>query len=131
MAGLPRITAEGTLVGDPELRFTPAGIPVTKYRIACNERIYDKHTGQWRDGTTTYLTGSVWRELGETVAAELHKGDHILVTGSLRMREWEQDGTRRVEYEIDTAAIAASVRAPKANRSVVPTGDTTDNDPPF
>jgi single-strand DNA-binding protein len=108
MTGLPNISAEGTLVGDPELRFTPNGTAVAKFRIACNERKFSK--GEWVEGSTTYLTGSAWRKLGEHLTESLRKGDRVVVAGSLRQREWEaDDGTMRYEYEIDAHHIGPSL----------------------
>jgi len=111
MNGLPTIHAEGTLTADPEVRFTPAGHAVTKYRIACNKRVYDKSAGEWREDGTTFITGSAWRDLGLNLAESCHKGDRIVVVGSLTQREWEaDDGTKRTAYEIDTTEVGVSVK---------------------
>ena len=41
-AGDTQITIAGNLVDDPELRFTPAGQPVAKFRVASTPRFLDK-----------------------------------------------------------------------------------------
>ena len=51
---------------DPELRFTPSGQPVAKFRIASTPRFYDKQSGQWKDGDTLFLTVNVWRQPSRT-----------------------------------------------------------------
>ena len=131
MTGLPYITAEGTLVGDPELRFTPSGTPVAKWRIACNERRFNKTTSEWETGRTTFITGSCWRKLAENTAETLRKGDLVLVTGHLSMREWETDGKKQTAYEIDADSIAPSLAFTTARieRPDRTTGDTTADDP--
>ncbi|HMD23612.1 MAG TPA: single-stranded DNA-binding protein, partial [Streptosporangiaceae bacterium] len=49
-AGDTAITIAGNLVDDPELRFTPAGQPVAKFRVASTPRYLDKNTNEWKDG---------------------------------------------------------------------------------
>ena len=51
-----QMTLAGNLVEDPELRFTPAGQPVAKFRVASTPRYYDNSTGQWKDGDSLFLT---------------------------------------------------------------------------
>ncbi len=53
-------TLGANLVEDPELRLTNSGQPVAHLRLANTERRYDRQTGQWTDGATTYLRGTVW-----------------------------------------------------------------------
>ena len=56
------LTIAGNLVDDPELRFTPAGQPVARFRIASTPRFYDKTANAWKDGDTLFLTVNVWRQ---------------------------------------------------------------------
>ena len=53
---------------DPELRFTPSGQPVAKFRIASTPRYYDKASREWKDGEALFLTVNVWRQAAENVA---------------------------------------------------------------
>jgi len=62
MSNETTITITGNLVDDPELRFTPAGQPVTKFRIASTPRYRDNATGEWKDGDTLFLTSGVGKE---------------------------------------------------------------------
>ncbi len=55
-AGDTAITIAGNLVDDPELRFTPAGQPVAKFRVASTPRYLDKNTNEWKDGDSLFLT---------------------------------------------------------------------------
>ena len=52
----------------PELRFTPSGQPVARFRIASTPRQFDKQSGEWRDGDTLFLTINVWRQAAENAA---------------------------------------------------------------
>ena len=46
-----QMTLAGNLVEDPELRFTPAGQPVAKFRMASTPRYKDNATGECKDAT--------------------------------------------------------------------------------
>lgn len=87
------LTIVGNLTGDPELRFTPAGIAVAKFTIAHNPRSLDKTSGEWRDGTPTFMDCAVWRNLAEHVVETLKAGHRAIVTGHLRTQTWETDGS--------------------------------------
>ena len=67
-AGDTQITIVGNLVDDPELRFTPAGQPVARFRVASTPRFLDKNTNEWKDGDSLFLTCNVWRQAAENVA---------------------------------------------------------------
>ncbi|HJZ26154.1 MAG TPA: single-stranded DNA-binding protein, partial [Streptosporangiaceae bacterium] len=80
-AGDTQITITGNLVDDPELRFTPAGQPVAKFRIASTPRYLDKNTNEWKDGDSLFLTCNVWRQAAENVAESLTRGMRVIVSG--------------------------------------------------
>ena len=50
------ITLTGNLVDNPELRFTPAGVAVARFRLASTPRYRDSSTGEWKDGDTLFMT---------------------------------------------------------------------------
>lgn len=110
MNGLPQITVVGTLTGDPELKFTNSGAAVASVRIAANERRYNKTSGQFENGATTFLTGTVWRDYAEHVASSLHRGDKVIAIGVLKQRDWEKDGVKRTAVELDIEEIGPTLR---------------------
>ena len=81
MSNETTLTIAGNLVDDPELRFTPSGQPVAKFRIASTPRFYDKATGEWKDGDTLFLTVNVWRQAAENVAESMTRGTRAIVQG--------------------------------------------------
>jgi single-strand DNA-binding protein len=116
------LTITGNLVDDPELRFTPAGQPVARFRIASTPRFYDKQAGEWKDGESLFLTCNVWRQAAENVAGSLTKGSRVIVAGRLRQRSYEKDGEKRTVYEIEADEVGVSLRnatakVTKASRS--------------
>ena len=105
------LTLTGNLVDDPELRFTPAGQPVARFRIASTPRYRDNATGEWKDGDTLFLTCQVWRQAAENVAESLEKGMRAIVTGRLRQRNYEtKEGEKRTVYELQIDEAGPSLR---------------------
>ena len=88
-AGDTQITITGNLVDDPELRFTPSGQPVAKFRIASTPRYMDRSTNEWKDGDSLFLTCQAWRQLAENAAESLNRGTRVIVAGRLRQRSYE------------------------------------------
>lgn len=111
MAGETVITVVGNLVDDPELRFTPSGAAVAKFRVASTPRTFDRQTNEWKDGESLFLTCSVWRQVAENVAESLQRGMRVIVQGRLKQRSYEdREGIKRTVYELDVDEVGASLR---------------------
>lgn len=108
---LPQISMEGRVVNDPELRFAPSGTAVGSFRIAANDRKFNRDTNEWTDGDPLFLSVTCFKQLAENCAESLRKGDLVVVNGKLQMREWETDGgEKRSRVEILADSVAASIR---------------------
>ena len=119
-AGDTAITIAGNLVDDPELRFTPAGQPVARFRVASTPRFLDKNTNEWKDGDSLFLTCNVWRQAAENVAESLTRGMRVIVSGRLRQRSYEtKEGEKRTVYEVEVDDVGPSLRnaSAKVNRA--------------
>ena len=109
--GDTQITIAGNLVDDPELRFTPAGQPVARFRVASTPRFRDNSTGEWKDGDSLFLTCNVWRQAAENVAESLQRGMRVIVSGRLRQRSYEtKEGEKRTVYEVEVDDVGPSLR---------------------
>ena len=136
-AGDTVITIVGNLVDDPELRFTPSGAAVAKFRIASTPRFLDKQTNEWKDGESLFLSCNVWRQAAENVAESLQRGMRVIVQGRLKQRSYEtKEGEKRTVYEIEVDEVGPSLR--NATAKVAKTqrggggggfGGAADNDP--
>ncbi|MET9296668.1 single-stranded DNA-binding protein [Streptomyces sp. NPDC003077] len=121
MAGETVITVVGNLVDDPELRFTPSGAAVAKFRVASTPRTFDRQTNEWKDGESLFLTCSVWRQAAENVAESLTRGTRVIVQGRLKQRSYEdREGVKRTVYELDVEEVGASLK--NATAKVTKTG---------
>lgn len=98
----------GNLVSDPVRRVTAAGVVVTRMRIASNHRRFDRDRGEWISSDPVYLDVNCWRQLGDNVAASLKKGDSVLVSGRLTMREYDDasGGPRRQSYAVEASSVS-------------------------
>jgi single-strand DNA-binding protein len=118
-AGDIAITLVGNLTGDPELRFTPSGQAVANFTVASTARTLDKATNEWKDGDTTFIRCSVWRQYAENVAESLTKGTRVVVTGRLRVRQYEtREGGKGTSVECDVDEVGPALRyaTAKVNR---------------
>jgi single-strand DNA-binding protein len=110
-AGDTQITIVGNLVDDPELRFTPNGQAVAKFRVASTPRFRDQQSGEWKDGESLFLTCNVWRQAAENVAESLQRGMRVIVQGRLRQRSYEtREGEKRTVYEIEADEVGPSLK---------------------
>src|SRR5215510_8422037 len=111
MAGDTTITVIGNLTDDPELRFTPSGAAVAKFRVASTPRIMDRQTNEWKDGEPLFLSCTVWRQAAENVAESLQRGARVIVSGRLRQRSYEtKEGEKRTVMELEVDEVGPSLR---------------------
>lgn len=87
----------GNLTRDPELTETNSGIKVCRFAIAVTRN----YTGSDGDRKTDFFNCVAWRGLGETVARYAHKGNKIGVSGSIELRNYEDnEGVKRTAVDI-------------------------------
>lgn len=111
MANDNTITIIGNLTEDPELRYTPAGVPVANCRVAVNRRMFNRETNSWDDRLDGYFTVNVWRGYAENAAESLRRGSRVLVMGRLISRSYEdKEGQTRWVTEIEADEICPSLK---------------------
>jgi len=132
------MTVVGNLVDNPDLRITPGGTALCRFTVAATRRLYDGKTGAWKDGDPLFLPCTAWRDLAENIAeSQLGKGTRVVVTGRLRMSQWEANtGEKRTGYSLDVDDIGASMRfahvtAKKLARTSAGQRPAQDAEPPF
>ncbi len=111
MAGDTTITVVGNLTADPELRFTPSGAAVANFTVASTPRIYDRQSGEWKDGEALFLRCNIWREAAENVAESLTRGSRVILSGRLKQRSFEtKEGEKRTVMEVEVEEIGPSLK---------------------
>ena len=105
------LTIVGRLGGDPEMRYTPAGAPVTSFSVA-TDRTYKDNAGKTTKEVTWFRV-TAWGKLGENANAYLHKGSRALIEGRLNPDPAtggpkifnRRDGTAGANFELTAETI--------------------------
>lgn len=115
------VTISGNIGNDPTYNTTRSGDPVVNFRVGSSSGYFDKNSGSWVDEGTSWYAVSAFRDLAEHGKASLRRGDPVIVTGSLKIKEWENEGRKGTSADIVASAIghdlnkgtSAFVRRPK------------------
>jgi len=95
-----KIMLIGNLGRDPEMRYTPAGKPVTQFSVAVSHSKPDGQGG-WVDEGTDWYRISVFGDRAERAAEQLRKGNKVFVEGRFKTREFEgKDGEKRLSLDV-------------------------------
>lgn len=115
MSNETTMTITGNLTEDPEMRYTPQGQPVVRFRVASTPRYLDKSTGEWKDGDSLFLTCNAWRQMAENASESLVRGTRVIVQGRLRQRSYEtKQGEKRTVYELEVDDLGPSLKSASA-----------------
>lgn len=124
-----------TLVGfitEPRHIVTSEGLPITSFRLASTQRRFDRASNSWVDGETNWYTVTAFRQLAVNASSSLHKGDRVIVSGRVRVRDWRADEKSGTSVEVDADAIGHDLLwgTSAFHRTVVsrPVAPTTDGD---
>jgi single-strand DNA-binding protein len=100
-----QITLVGNLGNDPEMRYTPSGVPVVSFRMAVNKS-WTGDDGQRQDKTTWFRV-TAWRKLAETVSQYLTKGAKVMVVGEIEEARpyTDRDGNLRASLEVTAQVV--------------------------
>ncbi len=100
------VSVVGNLTANPVLRQTDDGRKVASFRLACTTRRWDAARSEYADGKTSFFAVSCWGNLGSNVAESLRKGERVLVSGRLAVREYSVDEkSTRNSVDIDATAV--------------------------
>ncbi len=99
MVSLNKVMIIGYVGGDPEMRFTPGGNPVTSFSVA-TDRVFKSSEGE-RKQETEWFNVVTWNKLAEQCNQFLTKGKLIYVEGRLHTRSWDgNDGQKHYRTEV-------------------------------
>jgi single-strand DNA-binding protein len=94
----------GHLGRDPEMRYTPSGVPVTSFSVATTRK-WTNANGEPQEKTTWFRV-TAWRKLAETCAQYLHKGSSVLVEGDIDASAWtDREGNARASLELTASNV--------------------------
>src|SRR5271157_6053910 len=112
----------GRLGKDPELKYTPSGVPVAKFSLATDESFKDR-TGE-QQKRTEWHNIVAWQKLAEICGEYLTKGKLVYIEGRIQSRQWEdQDQNKRTSYEIVASRMQMLGSRAESERAAA-TGET-------
>lgn len=100
-----QITLTGLVATSPRHIVTADGLSITSFRLASNQRRFDRSKTAWVDGDTNWYTVTSFRQLAANVASSIERGQRIVVTGRLCVRDWEARETTGTTVEIEAESI--------------------------
>jgi single-strand DNA-binding protein len=98
-------TVTGLVATTPRHLVTQDGLPITSFRLAASLRKYDKQLNRWVDAETNWFTITSFRQLAVNSSVSISKGDRVLVTGRLRVRDWDNGERAGTSVELEAESI--------------------------
>jgi single-strand DNA-binding protein len=98
MANLNRVLLIGNLTRDPELRYTPKGIPIADIGVAVNRKWTDESGAKKEE--VTFVDVTLWGRPAEIAQQYLRKGSPVFLEGRLHLDTWEQNGQKRSRLRV-------------------------------
>lgn len=129
------ITLTGVVATDPRTITTGEGLAITSFRLASPQRRFDRTSQKWVDGDTNWYTITSFRQLATNSSASVKKGERVVVTGRLRIRNWETGERTGTNIEVEaeamghdlmwgTAAFSRTISAAPVDKLQDEAGDT-------
>lgn len=108
---MTNVTITGNLAYEPEIRFTPTGKKVAQLVIIENRR-RPTDNGGWEDAEPNTFRVEVWGQTVENLAESCHKGDRLVVVGTIVTDRWEdkESGESRSMQRIRADEVGFSLR---------------------
>ncbi len=99
------VTVSGLVATTPRHLVTQDGLPITSFRMAASHRRFDRTANKWVDGETNWFTVTAFRQLAINSAGSVSKGERVLVTGKLRVRDWDNGERAGTSVEVEAEAL--------------------------
>ena len=99
------ITLTGLVATVPHVVSSDDKVPFTSFRLASNQRYFDRRTSEWVAGETNWYTVTAFRALALNAGTSVHKGDRVLVTGRLKIRRWESGEKTGTSVDVEADSI--------------------------
>jgi single-strand DNA-binding protein len=122
------VTAAGIVATTPRHVQTDEGLDITSFRLASNRRRYDDELQQWVDVDTNWYTVVAFRALAANAEKSLRKGDRVVVSGRVRIRDWEHDSGSGTSVEVEADALGHDLLWGTTTYTRSSAGDTDDEE---
>ncbi|SDZ29431.1 single-stranded DNA-binding protein [Herbiconiux ginsengi] len=98
------LTLTGVVATSPRHITTNSGLDITSFRLASGQRRFDREQKKWVDAETNWYTVTTFRQLALNVVGSVERGQHVVVTGRLRVRAWENGDKSGTTIELEAEA---------------------------
>jgi single-strand DNA-binding protein len=116
--GFNKVILIGNLTKNPELRYTPNGVPVTSFGLAVNRRF---RQAEDLKEEVCYIDIVVFGKQAEHCGQYLNKGSGVIVDGRLQQRRWEtDDGQKRSKHEVVAQTVTFLPKRPEGGAGAEP-----------
>ena len=105
-----QICVSGLVATEPRFISTSEGLSICSFRLASPQRHFNRTENQWVDGETNWYTVTAFRQSAENAAQSVNKGDRLVLSGKLRLRQWERDDKSGMSAEIEADALGHDLR---------------------
>ena len=122
------VTAAGIVATTPRHVQTDEGLDITSFRLASNRRRYDDELQQWVDVDTNWYTVVAFRALAANAEKSLRKGDRVVVSGRVRISDWEHDSGSGTSVEVEADALGHDLLWGTTTYTRSSVGDTDDEE---
>ena len=100
-----QLTLTGLIATTPRHLVTSEGLAITSFRLASQQRWFDRKVGRWSDGETNWYTVTAFRDLAVNASQSLQKGDRVVTVGRLKVRDWSNDDRSGTSVEIEADSL--------------------------
>jgi single-strand DNA-binding protein len=100
-----KTTLTGLVATTPRHLITADGLPITSFRLASTSQIEDPTSGTLIDGETSWFTITMFNQLAINAAGSVNKGERVVVSGKLRVRDWDNGERAGTSVEVEAEAI--------------------------
>lgn len=91
-------------IGEPTLRMTNNGKSILSFGLAVNRKVGDEER-------TTWFNVKAWNELADNLAAEITKGDRVIVHGFIENEKYtDKNGDEKTQTVIVASEAGRSLR---------------------
>ena len=99
------LTITGLVATPPRHIITSEGLPITSFRLASTQRRFDRSKEKWIDGETNWYTITAFRQLAIHAAGSIEKGQRVVLSGRLRIRDWENGERTGTTIDIEAESL--------------------------
>jgi single-strand DNA-binding protein len=105
-----KVTLQGRLTRDPELRFTQGGKAVAQFSVVTTRRTKNQ-AGEWEDADVSFWDCTAFGDMAENIVESMEKGTSVIVTGNMRQESWNtKEGEKRTSWRVNVDDVGVSVR---------------------